>query len=226
MIRILFQGDSITDGNRLKPVESRWDLNHQIGHSYVYPIAAKLGYMYPGKYAFINRGVSGDTVDSIAGRWEKDTLEEKPDILSVLLGINGNGSFDGTYPEGTEEHLLAFDRKYRSLLLSAREQNPSLKIILIEPFTLPCGHTKHHYDDFMQVFRRKQDMIRKIAEDFGAVFVSLQKEIEELAENTSSALSSAGTDPYTYWLWDGVHPTEPLHWFISEKWLEAAKDLL
>ena len=41
MIRILFQGDSITDGNRYKTEESRWDLNHQIGHSYAHIIAAQ-----------------------------------------------------------------------------------------------------------------------------------------------------------------------------------------
>jgi len=228
MIRILFQGDSITDGNRLKPVESRWDLNHQIGHSYVYPIAGKLGYMYPGKYTVINRGVSGDTVDRIALRWQRDTLDEHPDILSILLGINGNGSFDGKYPEGTEEHLRSFDEKYRSLLRFAREQNPALKIILIEPFTLPCGHTKPHYDGFMPIFRRKQDIIRRIAVDFDGIFVPIQKDLEILAGKTASVLVQNGceTDPNTYWLWDGVHPTEPLHWFIAEQWLKAASGIL
>ena len=58
MIHILFQGDSITDGNRHKKIEQRWDLNHQIGHSYVYLIAAALGRKFPGRYHFINRGVS------------------------------------------------------------------------------------------------------------------------------------------------------------------------
>ena len=56
MLKILFQGDSITDGNRLKEPELRWDLNHQIGHSYAFIDAAKLGYQNPGKYIFVNRG--------------------------------------------------------------------------------------------------------------------------------------------------------------------------
>ena len=228
MIRILFQGDSITDGNRLKPVESRWDLNHQIGHSYVYPIAGKLGYLYPGKYTVINRGVSGDTVERIAARWETDTLAEHPDILSILLGINGNGKFDGTYPEGTEEHLRAFDEQYRALLGSARKQNPDLKLILIEPFTLPCGHPEPYYDRFYPVFRRKQDIIRRIAEDFDGIFVPIQNDLEDLVRKTAPVLAErgCGTDPNAYWLWDGVHPTEPLHWFIAEKWLAAAAGIL
>ena len=49
MIRILFQGDSITDGNRYKDPSSRWDLNHQIGHSYVFNITGILGRRAPGK---------------------------------------------------------------------------------------------------------------------------------------------------------------------------------
>lgn len=228
MIRILFQGDSITDGNRLKPVESRWDLNHQIGHSYVYPIVGRLGFMYPGKYTFINRGISGDTVDKAAARWQRDTLDENPDILSVLLGVNGNGRFEGTYPEGLEEHMRRFDETYRSLLTSAREHNPALRIILIEPFILPCGNPKAHYDICLPIFNRKQDIIRRIAEDFGAVFVPIQKDLEKLVEKTAPVLLENGceTDPYAYWLWDGVHPTEPMHWFIAEKWLAAAADIL
>ena len=84
MIRILFQGDSITDGNRYKDPESRWDLNNQIGHSYVFLIAATLGRKAPGKYLFINRELSGDSVTSINARWQEDTLDEKPEVLSFF----------------------------------------------------------------------------------------------------------------------------------------------
>ena len=55
MIKILFQGDSITDGNRYKDPQKRWDLNHQIGHFYVFNIAGILGVKYPGKYDIILR---------------------------------------------------------------------------------------------------------------------------------------------------------------------------
>ena len=38
-MKILFQGDSITDGNRYKEPERRHDLNHQIGHSYAFIVS-------------------------------------------------------------------------------------------------------------------------------------------------------------------------------------------
>ncbi|MDQ6762648.1 MAG: hypothetical protein M3015_08475 [Bacteroidota bacterium] len=53
----LFQGDSITDGNRTR--DNDW--NHLMGHGYVYIIASKLWYEYPGKkFKIYNRGVSGN----------------------------------------------------------------------------------------------------------------------------------------------------------------------
>ena len=228
MIRVLFQGDSITVGNRYKDPGSRWDLNHQIGHSYVFNIAGTLGRRSPGKYTVINRGVSGDTVEKIAYRWRRDTLDEKPDILSLLLGINGNGNFDGCFPEGQEEHLRRFDTGYRRLLTDARDDNPDLDLVLVEPFVLPAGVRKEHFDDFMPFFRRKQDCIRRIAEDFDAVFIPVQDRLDRLVCDTAPLLTAenCAADPYAYWLWDGVHPTEPMHSFLADLWLEGAESLL
>ena len=228
MIRILFQGDSITDGGRLKPVECRWDLNHQIGHCYVYPIAAELGRNHPGKYTFINRSMSGDTVTALGARWQTDTLDEHPDVLSILLGINGNGQLDGHYPEGVEAHLAQFETDYRGLLDRARERNPELKLVIVEPFALPVGSVALHYEAFMAVFRRKQALIRRMAEDYGAVFVPVQERLDRLVAETAPVLAENGWEgePAAYWMWDGVHPTEALHYRLAELWLEAARGLL
>lgn len=228
MLRILFQGDSITDGNRYKDINKRWDLNHQIGHSYVFTVAGTLGRKSPGKYYFINRGVSGDCVDKVAERWEQDTLAERPDVLSLLLGINGNGALDGVYPEGAEAHLAHFEEVYRSLLDSAVAQNEKLKLVIIEPFFLPVGKYKATYDDFMKVFSRKQEIIKRIAEDYGAVFIPVQKRLEKLAEQSAAALAANGwdKDPCEYWLWDGIHPTEAMHGCLAELWLDAMRDVL
>ena len=228
MIRILFQGDSITDGGRLKPPEYRWDLNHQIGHSYVYPIVGELGRKYPGKYTFINRGLSGDKPTTIGDRWQTDTLDEHPDILSILLGINGNGTMNGEYPEGVEAHLAQFDADFRAILDSAKAQNPDLKLIIMEPFYLPVGEKKAYYDAFKPVFSRKQALIRRMAEDYGAIFIPVQERLEALVAESAPILKENGCDidPIAYWLWDGVHPTEPLHEYLAELWLEAAKPVL
>ena len=222
-MKILFQGDSITDGNRYKDPQMRWDLNHQIGMSYVFNIVGTLGLKYPGKYQIVNRGVSGDNLEKIALRWQVDTLDEHPDVLSLLVGINGNGNFDGEYPEGVQVHLRKFDEAYRALLCAARDDNSDLKLVLIEPFALPVGRCKEHYDAFMQVFRQKQQIIRKIALDFDAIFIPVQNKLDTMVAETAPQLS---TDPYAYWLWDGIHPTETMHAFLANLWLEGTSEII
>jgi len=120
--RILFQGDSITDGNRGRGAP----LNHVHGHGFVYLLAARPGAGTPEQDAtFLNRGVSGNTVLDLAKRWPKDSLELMPDVLSVLFGVNGGGK--GVAPE-------VFEKTYDELLSAARAANPKLRLVLCEPF--------------------------------------------------------------------------------------------
>lgn len=73
-LTFLFQGDSITDGNRSR----NNDWNHVMGHGYQYIIASKLWYDFPKKgFNFFNRGISGNKVTDLAARWQQDTLELK-----------------------------------------------------------------------------------------------------------------------------------------------------
>src|SRR5215210_131798 len=56
----LFQGDSITDGNRTR--DNDW--NHVMGHGYAYLIASKLWFDFPDKnFHFFNRGISGNKTE-------------------------------------------------------------------------------------------------------------------------------------------------------------------
>ena len=111
-MRILFQGDSITDGNRIK--NNTTDLNHQIGHSYVYPIVASLMcYSCDKGYECLNRGVSGNRVLDLYSRIKPDFLDLAPDVCSILVGVNDFGwmvhnldSFHGEMFDFCYRHLL------------------------------------------------------------------------------------------------------------------------
>src|SRR5947209_4660116 len=86
--RILFQGDSITALGRGMTA----DPNHILGHSYVFLIAAKYGALLPQRnLTFVNRAIGGNKLADLTGRWQKDALDLKPDILSILIGINDVG---------------------------------------------------------------------------------------------------------------------------------------
>ena len=95
--RVLFIGDSITDGNwgnacgMPKPTAERslWDMNHIYGSGYMYLCASHYQGDFPEKeYAFFNRGISGNTLRDLEKRWEEDVIGMKPDVLSVLVGTN------------------------------------------------------------------------------------------------------------------------------------------
>ena len=61
------------------------DRNHYLGHSYVYLIAARLGVDLPlAQLDIYNRGMSGHKVADLRGRWQKDAIDMKPDLLSIL----------------------------------------------------------------------------------------------------------------------------------------------
>ena len=81
----LFQGDSITDGNRGRDK----DPNHIMGHGYAFSIASRIGADFAeSNPVFYNRGISGNRVTDLEKRWQTDTLDIKPDVLSILVGIN------------------------------------------------------------------------------------------------------------------------------------------
>ena len=121
--RILFQGDSITDGNRGRSA----DPNHILGHGYVFIIAAKFGGAFPqANLEFFNRGTSGNNVLDLEKRWQKDTLDLKPAVLSILIGVN----------DRRRVPLDQYERTYDNLLSDAKAANPKLKLVLCEPFVV------------------------------------------------------------------------------------------
>lgn len=116
-MKILFQGDSITDGNRGRTD----DPNHIMGHGFAFSIASRLGAKYPAKFEFINKGNSGDEVLKLLARWRLDAVLLKPDLVSILIGTNDIN---------IENPPSRFETIYRMLL----DDLPDSRFILCEPF--------------------------------------------------------------------------------------------
>ena len=87
--RLLFIGDSITD---MKWGRNEKDRNHYLGHSFVFLIASRLQTdLADAKLEFFNRGKSGNTVGDLKDRWQRDAIDMKPDVLTILIGVNDVG---------------------------------------------------------------------------------------------------------------------------------------
>ncbi|WP_439489636.1 SGNH/GDSL hydrolase family protein [Algoriphagus sp.] len=207
----LFQGDSITDGNRGR----NDDPNHILGHGYCFAIAARIGADFPQYgFQFINRGTSGNTVGDLENRWQTDTLDLKPDVLSLLVGINDvNALIEGKENAVGEK---GFEATYRKLLTTCRDQNPELLIVLGLPFFFASGWRKDQYEKWHPLTLERAGIIRRIAVDFDAVIIDYPEVFEKAQERA----------PIDYWIWDGVHPTVFGHELMAREWISQVSSRL
>lgn len=200
----LFQGDSITDGNRTR----NNDWNHVMGHGYQYIIASKLWYEFPGKnFHFFNRGISGNKVIDLAARWQTDTLDIKPDLLSILIGVNDTAAFIDGNPNFS---AAEYEKGYRALLQQTKEKLPNIQFVLCEPFILNGGRVKNKWQQYSEEMAKKQEIVKRLSNEHNTIFVEFQNAFNK-------ALSKA---PAEYWIWDGVHPMPAGHELMAREWLK------
>ncbi len=208
-LRILFQGDSITDGNRSR--DNDW--NHVMGHGYAYLIASKLWFKNPGKnYMFFNRGISGNRLRDLEKRWKEDSLDLKPDILSILVGVNDVHAFVG---KNDPESVETFEERYRRILDMTAQVVPETRIVLCTPFIWPLSWVKDEFSIWQTETIKRSMVVKKLAGEYSAVFIELQ-------EPFNKALKKA---PMDYWIWDGIHPMPAGHELIAREWIKATKRL-
>jgi len=209
-LTILFQGDSITDGNRGR----NNDPNHIMGHGYAFSIASRVGAKYPEKaLKFYNRGISGNTVQDLKSRWQQDTLDIEPDVLSILVGVNDT---ETALKEKDEEATRKYEETYRNLLKQTKSQFPDCLLVLCEPFIAPVGRVKENWKKWQAEMEKKQEVVQQLSKEYQTVFVPLQKVFNE-------AFTRAAVD---YWVWDGIHPTVTGHELITREWLKLVSKQL
>ena len=205
---ILFQGDSITDALRSR--DSDWFA----GNGYPTLVAGRLGYEEPGKYTFLNRGISGNRVVDLYARIKKDLINLRPDVLSILIGVN-----DVWHEEEIQNGVDAvkFERIYDMLLDEVQEALPGIRLLILEPFVLLGSATENtpehpaRWEYFRDETPLRAAAARRVAERHGADFVPLQHLFDEACKKA----------PAEYWLRDGVHPTAMGHELIAREWMKA-----
>ncbi len=203
--RILFQGDSITDSGRKRGVAKAND-QAALGNGYVFLAAAQLLVDYPqAGYQVYNRGVSGNKVYQLAERWQADCVDLKPDVLSILIGVNDiwhwlSGNYDGTVDTYRDD--------YRALLERTRRELPDTKLVICEPFVLRTGAVNGKWFPNFDGFR---SVAKTMAEEFADVWVPFQSMFDEAAQFAAPS----------YWAGDGVHPTAAGAAMMAHAWRQA-----
>ena len=181
---LLFQGDSITDAGRNRGNYYAND-GRGLGSGYAFQIIADLLGQNPDKeLKCYNRGISGNKVHQLADRWDDDCLNLKPDVLSILIGVNDfwhtiTGRYGGT--------AKSYSDDFRALLDRTKTALPDVKLIIGEPFAVKGGTaiTSQWNKDFPDY----QKYARQIAKDYDGAFIPYQDVFDK-------ALKTA---PVTYW---------------------------
>ena len=165
--RVLFQGDSITDAHRdKKKLAERANNPRALGDGYPFLIASQLLREQPTKkLKFFNRGISGNKVPDLQKRWQKDCLDMKPHVLSILVGVNDmwhkmSGRYDGTVDD--------YRQGFTELLKQTRAELPNTQFVICEPFALRCGAVK---DSWFPEFDDRRQVASEVAEAAGAIWV-------------------------------------------------------
>ena len=204
---ILFQGDSITDAGRDRNRKSSNDSN-ALGKGYPMLVAGDLLRDHAEAHLSIyNRGISGNKVPDLDKRWEEDCIEIKPDVLSILIGVNDiwhklNGKYDGT----VEDYYTGF----AALIERTQKALPKTRIVVCEPFVLQCGAVN---DAWFPEFEERRAMAERIATEHKLDFVPFQKMFNEATQHAEAK----------YWAADGVHPTLAGHALMAKTWRDVTK---
>ena len=202
-IKLLFQGDSITDAGRDKRNY------HDMGKGYPKYAAELIAAGHPEiEFEFINFGISGNRTDQLFDRIYADGIAFQPDVISILIGINDiwhrkNNIFT------TDEQI---ETNYRAILTLLREKT-NAKIVMLAPYVLDAEQNRYLADDLKTVL----PIVRKLADEFADVYIPLDEIFEEALKTQPEPLYYSG---------DGVHPNANGAAFIGQKYAEAVDKLL
>lgn len=202
-MRYLFQGDSITDCGR-------GDYGNPYATGCGYPRLLEADLMaQDGDCEVMNCGISGNRVVDLLARWKRDCLNLKPDVITILIGVNDVwhefGNHDGV-------SVLLFEEVYRILLRETFAALPQTRLILMGAYVMPGPATTPDWDVFSGEVVARREVTRKLAEEFGLTYVDLQEAFDEAQKKF----------PAQRWTGDGVHPTAAGHEVIAVAWKKAA----
>ncbi|AZM93744.1 GDSL-type esterase/lipase family protein [Streptomyces sp. W1SF4] len=208
---VMFTGDSITDCQRLESEDG-------LGFGYPLRVAGEWGFRHPDRpVTWLNTGISGHKVTDLEARWRTDVLDARPDLVSILVGVNDMG-WHTIDPEGHVIPAEEFEAGYDRLLAPLAEAGTGL--ILIEPFLLAIRGVVEAGAARIGEGERKQwrtdldpkiQAVRRLARRYGAHLIAADGMFAELSTTTG-----AGPE---YWAADGVHPIPAGHAALAAAWL-------
>ena len=204
-IKLLFQGDSITDAGRDK--RNYYDL----GNGYPKFAASIIAEKYADtSFEFINLGISGNRTGQLFDRFYSDGIALQPDIISILIGIND------IWHRCPPNYILTTDEQialnYREILKRIKRET-NAKIVILSPYVLDSEDKEPMKKELSTVL----PIIRELADEYADAYVPLQELFDEAIKTQPAPL---------YYSNDGVHPNDNGAKFIAEHYAKAIEKIL
>lgn len=197
--RILFIGDSITDSGRREDPD-------KLGFGYVRLIHDELLVTNPEKeIEIVNKGIGGDRITNLQARWQEDVLHERPDYVSISIGINDvwrqldHPQMEQVYPE-------QYEKMYHELCEQTNAQLILMEPTIIEENLESEGNQK--LVDYVQI-------VRRLAKQYNAILVPTHQAFQNyLLSGNSQKLTT-----------DGVHMKSAGDMLMAKSWLKACESI-
>lgn len=202
-IKILFQGDSITDAGR-----DRRNYHH-LGMGYPKFVAPLIEAAYPDvEFEFINFGISGNRTGQLFDRLTQDCISFQPDIVSILIGINDVWHRYAFEMVPTTDEQIALNYK---CILERIKKETNAKILMLQPYTE--GEKQAH-------MRADVEKVKLIVDDLADMYSDAYIKLDDLMH------ADENYGKPDYFTPDGVHPNPKGADFIARHYLEAVKPLI
>lgn len=197
--KLLFIGDSITEWGRFEDPEN-------LGNNYVRLIHDYLKISYPQKsLVFMNKGVGGNRITDLAKRWDEDVIQEKPDIVSISIGINDVWR-QINQPEITQVYPEQFRQIYEELIIKTKKKTKAT-IVIMEPTVIE----KNVSPEGNNMLKSYVEIAQELSIKHQTMIIHLHKTFLEYLQK--------GDYPVTT---DGVHMNPAGNMLMAKEWLGVA----
>ena len=196
---ILFIGDSITDCGRRAA-------ERPLGNGYVKLFSDVLIIREHQKtITVINKGISGDVVTGLRNRWNDDVLRNKPDWLSIKIGINDIHTTLRQSPDAVPPKL--YREAYQDILSRTVSALPACKLILIDPFYISNETSPNSFrSTVLKLLPEYLRIVDELSTQYNAIHIKTHKIYQQLLKNH---------EPDTF-CQEPVHPNLTGHLVIAE----------
>lgn len=200
--KMLLIGDSITDCGRR-------DEFAPLGNGYVSMFTELATAKHVERdIEWVNMGIGGNRTTHLKERWQTDVIDQKPDRLSIKIGINDLNSFRRGDADGVPSDQ--FEANYHEILSRTREAFGDIPVVLITPFYISTNHDDEVEGVVLDTIPTYIGIVAKMSAKYDTLLLNLHDVFKEQLQYRPPSTFCA----------EPVHPNHTGHMVIANALME------